>query len=186
LEDFLTDMKEVAGMIQADDAPRAYNLRELNAGDERVVGGMVAKVTGDPRIQNAVASGEQMVIVLAIASALLERVSREIALWCASLTQEDKGFKLKEYRKEERAEAMEEGRLPAPEGEVRFRMEEDMIDKMDSYPSGTYLNIMADVIESPGFEGFLGSSRRLGTAAQKGFERFQTPSKNASTSLTKK
>ena len=160
------------------DGERKYRLRELNAGDERTVGAMVAKVTGDPRIQNAVASGEQNVILLAVVSALLERVPREIALWCASLVGETEGFKLKDYRKQEREEARDEDRLPAPEGELRYRMEEDIIEKMDSYPSGTYLDIVAEVIESPGFEGFLASSSRLGTAAQRAFARFSSPSQN--------
>ncbi len=177
-------MTEITKAIQADDFTRPYKLRELNAGDERTVGAMIARVTGDARVNNAIASGDQNVIILAVVSALLEKVPREISLWCASLVGEDKEPKLKEYRKEERKEARDEGRLPAPEGEIRYWWEEEIIEKMDSYPSGTYLNILADVLSSPGFEGFLASSSRLGTAARIAFSRFSNLSGKNGTSPT--
>jgi hypothetical protein len=173
--------------MQVIEGEKPYRLRPLNAGDERKVGAMVAKVTGDPRIQNAVASGEQGVIILAVISSLLDRASHEVALWCASLVGEDQSVPdIKEYRAEEREKAQAENRRPAPEGELVYRRELDIIERMDAYPSGTYMDIISDVTEHPSFDGFLTSSSRLGTGMMKLSKRFQKPSKNGSRSKTKK
>lgn len=166
------------------DGEEKYRVRDLKAGDVRKVGGMVAKVTGDARIQNAVASENQKVVAMAVAACLLDRVPRDVALFCASLVGEDDNFDLKEYRKEEREQAKAEQRLPAPDGEIRYRMEEDIIEKVDSYPVDFYTDVIGEVMEKPSFDDFLASSARLGTAAQKGFSRFLKPSKNGSESQT--
>lgn len=170
--------------MEAIDGGKKFRIRDLTAGDERVVGAMIASVTGDPRVQNAVASRDEALIMMSIAACLLERVPRQIALWCASLIGEEENFDIKEYRKEERKLAEKEGRRAAPDGEVRYEMEEDIVKKMDSYPSGTYLEIIAEVMEAPGFDGFLASSWHLSTATKSLSERFRTRFSKNSASQT--
>lgn len=169
------------------DGEKEYRIRELNAGDTREVGAMIARVTGDPRIQNAVASGEQGVIVMAVISSLLERASHDFYLWIAKLIGEDKNVdSIKEYRKKAQAEARKENVLPPPEGEIRLEREYDIIERIDNYPPSAPLDIIQEVIERPTFDRFLTSCSQLGTAAMKASERFRSPSKNGSDSATDK
>jgi hypothetical protein len=173
--------------FQVIEGEKPYRIRELNAGDTREVGAMIARVTGDPRIQNAVASGEQGVIVMAVISSLLERASHDVYLWIAKLIGEDKNVPtIKEYRKEEQKEARSENRLPAPEGEIRLNREYDIIERIDNYAPQVPLDIIQEIIERPTFERFLTSCSQLGTAAMKASERFRSPSKNGSDSPTDK
>lgn len=173
--------------LTAIDGDKPYSVRELNAGDTREVGAMIARVTGDPRIHNAVASGEQLVIVMAVVSALLERAGHDVYVWIAKLLGEDKHVEpVKTYRRRLQAEARSAGFMPPNEAEVRLEREYDIIERIDNYPPNVPLDVIHEIIERPSFDHFLASCSQLGTAAQKASERFRSPSKNDSDSQTEK
>lgn len=176
---------EKKGLKIVDGVPH-YDVRELNAGDTITVGQMIAKVTGDNRLQNALLTGEQNVIMAAGISCLMDRVPREIALWAASLVLVDEGYDIDDYIKRDREEAQKEDRLPTPIGNLRAKMEDDIFKEMNSYPVGAYMDIITELFERPSFEDFLVSSSQFGKAVSSLSGRFSKKSKKTGTGKTKK
>lgn len=175
----MTDMQVIEG-------GKPYTLRKLKSHEERKIGEMVAKVTGDPRVQNAVASGDQGVTVLAFISAILDRAVDDLAVLCADLIGETSGYDLDARVEQEQEKARAEGRFPVSAQEIERRMNREIVAKMDNYPTGTYMDIISDVIEAPEFDNFLASTSRLTGAATKLSEKLQKPSKKGSGGRTKK
>lgn len=175
----MSDLKVIEG-------EKPYTVRRLNAGDSKRVGAMLAKVTGDPRLTNALASGEQSVILAAAVAVLLEKVPRDISVWCADLTGITKKYDFKEYRKAARAEAKEENLLPPTDEQIRYAMEEEIIEEMDSFPVNAYVDIVHEVMERDEFNDFLLSCQQFGETAKMLSSRFQSLSSEDTDSQTEK
>ncbi len=161
-------MPENAGVTTVDGVT-TYNVRELNAGDTRTVGQMVAKVTGDSRLQNAMMTGEQNVIIMAAVACVMERVPRDLALWCSKLINVYDKYNIDTYIAEERKAVEQDikdgvNRLPLNTGELRAKMENDIIDEMDGLPVGAYMDIIGELFERESFNDFLVSSSQFGKA----------------------
>lgn len=163
-----------------------YRVRDLQAGDTRRVGAMIARVTGDPRIQSAVSVGEQGVIVMSVVACLLDQVPIDLALWCASLIGVTEKYDIQDYVRAERQLAQQENRQMNDMGYIRMQMESDIVDEMDRYPVGAYMDILNELMQRPTFDDFLASTSQLGKAITSVSSRFQKQSKNGSRSKTKK
>lgn len=174
------------GLYVDEDGKKHYKVRDLDAGDTMKIAGMMAKVTGDPRIQNAVASGEQGVIVMSVAACLLDRVPRDYQLLCADVLGVSDGYSIDEYMKRERQEAVAEDRPERSVGIIRNQMEEDIIKEMNTYPADVWLKIPTTLAYRDNIDDFLTSCWEFGQAMQSVSTRFRKPSKNGTSSRTKK
>jgi len=162
------------------------DIREMNAKDTQAVASMIAKVTGDPRLQNAVSSGDQSLILMTLVACLMDRAMRELALLVADLVGLSDGYSMKEYRRAERALAREENRLPDADADIRRAMEDDILEELGSYPPNVHIDVATEIMTRPSFDGFLASTKQLAAATQSISSRFTTPSSNGSGSPKKK
>lgn len=180
-------MSEAYGFVRDPETGEVeYRVRDFTAFDAMPIGEMVSKVTGDPNVIAAMASGDQMQIILAFATTLLDKMPRKLFLLCADFVGEARGYDIEEYVKREMEESQKENRRQRTVGELRTKMEDDILEKFKQYPGGAVPTIIREVIEKPGFDDFLKSSSALGTGIQKAFERFQTKSQKSTGSRKKK
>jgi hypothetical protein len=179
-------LTEHAG-LQIIDGEKKYRVRELNAGDTRKIGAMISRVTGDPMVINAMASGDENQMMLAFATALMEKTPRDLALFTASLVGEDRGMDLDEWVKNEREKAAkEEPPRMVTVNEARMKMEDEILGRMDAYPVGAYIDIIMEVMEKDSFDDFLTSCLGLSSAMREFSTRFQKQSKKGSATRRKK
>lgn len=177
---------EAAGFIRDEDGNVEYRVRDFNAFDAMPIGEIVAKVTGDPNVIAAMASGDQNQMLLAFATTALSVVPRKVFLLCADFVGETRGYDIEDYVKQEMKEAQADGRRQRTVGELRTKMEDDILEKFKLYPGGAMPAIIEAIISKPGFEDFLTSSSQLGTAIPNAFKSLQTKSKGSTSSKKKK
>ncbi len=182
----MSEATEVKKGLTLVDGEKTYKVRELNAGDTRTVGSMIATVTGDPRLQSAVMSGEENVMIMSAVACVMDRVPRQLALWCASLIGIQEAYNVDDYIRREREAALLEDRDTATVGELRYRMEEDIIAEIDAYPAGAYMDIIAELLDRDSFDDFLVSSSQLGAAISKVSTKLRNRSKKGSAGKTTK
>lgn len=175
---------------EPDVVERPYTIKPLKARQTRKFAGMLGKASNDPRLGNALASGNEGTIMAGIIGVAMDRLNRDLFLFLADLIGIERDFK--EYKKSMRAECHEDPNnmrspqiAPYPtEEEIKRQMEEDILEEFDEYSIDTPTNIISDVIERDDFEPFLVSARRLGTVGSTFFSRFRSTSNENSDSET--
>lgn len=161
---------------------KLYEVRLLRTKDEFRVGGMLAKVTGDGRLQHAFASESTTLMVSSSIAVLLDRMPRELMLFCADLIGITRDFK--EEKKRDAKEAEEEGRAPLNEAELKTKLNDEILEEYGEYPTGTTGRIITEIIEREDFDDFLSSSAQLAKVAGKVFSKLQTNTSNGLASRT--
>jgi hypothetical protein len=164
---------------------RQYTVRRLNAGDAPRVGAMFAGILGDPRLTQALQTGEQSIIAMTSAAVLLERAPRTLGVWVADLIGLAKNYDFKEYRRRMRKEAKDENLLPPSDEQVRYYMEEDIVrDLNDNFPADTYMDVLTQIMEQDEFDGFLASCKQFFKTATMLRSKFSSLSSESSDSET--
>jgi hypothetical protein len=170
----------------AEETDEGLVVRRLNAKDAKRVGAMLARVVGDQRLTQALQTEDQQVIMMSIAAVLLDRVPRDISILVADLIGLTPKYDFKKYRKAARKEAKEENLLPPSDEQVRYYMEEEIIEELDEYPPDTYIKVINEVMQKPEFDDFLQSLPSFAKTARMVSSKFASLSKLSSATKTKK
>lgn len=180
----MTDTVENLTVIEGE---KSYTVRKLNNGDTRRVAAMVAKVSGDPRLTQALASNDQMLMLSQGLAVCLEFLPEDITLFVANLIGKTKHHDFGKYMAEVRAEERDNNmRYAQPEQEAKRRQETAILDEMDEMPFGTNEDVLVEVMERDDFDAFLVSFSRLKEAGLNAYSRYQIHSKSDTDSETQK
>lgn len=152
-----------------------FAIRPLRDSDTWKVGSILAKTIGDPRVQQALNTGEGTAIMSSLVSGFFDsRATRETQLWLADMVGIKRVFS--EYREWDNELAKKESRRPLPELDLRRQMDNDVIEEFGSLPVGSSQHVLSTVMDRPDFDPFLRSSWHAAQAAMKAFSRFQSVS----------